>query len=77
MEGKTYMESNPEGAKVELVWQGIHILQSLIETLYGVRNEEGVVTKYSDSAMEEIYHNLNDMALDLSNRNVMDFQQEG
>lgn len=66
------LENNTEGAKTELVLDGIHNLQGMIEVLYMNMHNRMI----EDEDLNELYYVLNDYAIRLYDRKVMDYQKE-
>lgn len=63
---------------VEVVWQQIHSLQTTINLLYGIDHDKRTLDdlQNDDPEMYDFYYQLNDMAIKLSDREVMKFQQK-
>lgn len=61
-----------EPLKKEMVWRAVGNVQDTIEYLYKKRGQCG----FTNSQMEEIFYKLNDICMELSNDEDMEWQLE-
>ena len=65
------MDTN-ESIKLELIWKSLGATQDLINKFY----KDKKTYKFTDKKMEEYYYKLNDMCIEITERNKMDWQKE-